>query len=318
MISNKTKKLCSLLLILVMIVSLSACGGKEVKIDPAGYADQDAFLKDMAKGIQNRQEVNDKKANGSDDEKIEYYKELVQSELDQIGKYESAVFSDSKFNYLVHHYINACKMQYSGAENMKNSTLYNALWSGGYTVRKGIIVTLYEQYDLPITSEEVASYRDSSSGYTLSIAPSSSAQTEEDTTPYSLGDVLTVEYDKGTAKVSVDKVIVNRTELKWIATNHGDVGLTDDSCTWWISYYDSDGYWLGRGTGDLDGPFKPGSTITVTNTTYGYQDFFDKIAYVAIDYLAIDSGGPGMWKGAFFHYAFDMKGNQIDYDSLIR
>ena len=175
------RKVVSLLLSITLIVMLSACGQGTPKTDAAGYADQAAFLKDMAKGIQKRLAALDdeKHANDTDEQKAEYLKALVKCELDCVEKYEDAVFEDSKFNELAHHYIHACKMQYSGATNIKSTTLYNALWSGGSTARKGIIVTMYEQYDLPIDSNTVANYTGGATGYTVTIGSSSNSPKKE-------------------------------------------------------------------------------------------------------------------------------------------
>ena len=167
--------------LLTMTLTMTACGEKPAKTGANGYADQTAFLKDMAKGIQNRlAAVDDEKhANDTDEQMAEYRKALVKCELDQIEKYEDAVFEDSKFNELAHHYIHACKMQYSGASNIKSTTLYTALWNGGSTVRSGIIVTMYEQYDLPIDSNAVANYKGGTGGYTITFGTTSNSSKKE-------------------------------------------------------------------------------------------------------------------------------------------
>ncbi len=175
------KRIVSLLLLLAVVFSCVACGSSTPKTDATGYTDPSAFLKDMAKGIQKRlAAVDDEKhANDTDEQKSEYFKSLVKCELDQIDKYESAIFEDSKFNDLAHHYIHACRMQYTGAENIRSTSLYNALWNGGSTVRKGIIVTMYEQYDLPIDSNTVANYTGGSTGYTVTINSGSNTSKKE-------------------------------------------------------------------------------------------------------------------------------------------
>ena len=175
------KQIASAILTIILVLTLTACGEKQTKIDAPDFTDQTAFLKDMAKGIQKRlATVDDEKhANDTDEQKAEYYKALVKCELDQIEKYDNCVFQDDKFNNLAHHYIHACKMQYTGAESMKSTTLYNALWSGGSSVRSGIIVTMYEQYDLPIDSKTVANYMGGSTGYTVAINSGSNTSKKE-------------------------------------------------------------------------------------------------------------------------------------------
>ena len=171
------RKAVALLLIFIFIIMLSACGQGTPKTDAAGYADQQAFLKDMAKGIKNRLAAVDDSAhaNDSDEKKAEYYKKLVKYELEQIEKYENSVFEDNKFNDLVHHYIAGCKMQQSACDYMRNPSLYNALWNGGSTIRAGIITHLYENYNLPISSEEAAYYA-SNGSVSISVSGNSAAQ----------------------------------------------------------------------------------------------------------------------------------------------
>ena len=146
--------------LLTMTLTMTACGEKPAKTDANGYADQTAFLKDMAKGIQNRLAAIDdeKHANDTDEQMAVYFNALVKCELDQIAKYEDAIFEDAKFNELAHHYIHAVQMQKTGADNIRDSELFSALWNGGITVREGIIITLYERYDLPIDSNAAAYY----------------------------------------------------------------------------------------------------------------------------------------------------------------
>jgi len=76
--------------------------------------------------------------------------------------YEDLVFEDPLFNELAHGYISACKMQLIGAQNYKNSNLYDPLWSGGSTIRNGIICEFYSRYNLPITADEASQYSPSS------------------------------------------------------------------------------------------------------------------------------------------------------------
>lgn len=263
------KIVCVLLVVFICVVC--SIVSEEYGVSKA-YADtkvcdnQREFLENMANGITTRlANVDDAgHANDTDEQRAEYLKSLVMCELELIANYDDVVFEDSKFDDLAHHYIQACKMQYSGAENIKNTMLYNALWSGGSMVRSGIIVTMYERYDLPIDSSTVSNYL-GSSGYTNNNVSSPAPQMTQNIVPYSLGEVITVLCDRGTAKVSLDKVEVVGDKIEWTVTNHGEIGFTIDSSFWNISVYDSDGYYLSRGTttGHQD-PLKPGSTVIVT------------------------------------------------------
>ena len=165
-----------IIIFLLSIVFLTACGNNTSDADSPVYTNQDEFLNAMAKGIQNRLAAVDDEAhaNDTDEQKAAYYKKLVRCELDQISKYEDAVFQDNTFNELAHFYISACRMQESACENMRNLSLYNSLWNGGRTIREGIITTLYQQYNLPISSEIAANY---SGGSTITITTSTAPNT---------------------------------------------------------------------------------------------------------------------------------------------
>ena len=117
-----------IIVLILSVVFLSACGNNTSDAMSPVYANQDDFLSAMAKGIQNRlAQVDDAAhANDTDEQEAAYYKNLVSCELDQISKYEEAVFEDNAFNELAHYYISACRMQQSACENMRNLSLYNS------------------------------------------------------------------------------------------------------------------------------------------------------------------------------------------------
>lgn len=180
------KRIVLLILAFSLLLSLSACGAKSEPAYEGEYASQEAFLDAMAKGISNRlKNVNDGKQR-TDEEKSEYYIQLVKYELEQIETYEDLVFADPLFNELAHGYINACKMQLVGAQNYRNSNLYDPLWSGGSTIRNGIICEFYSRYNLPITSEEASQYSPSaSSGGNVSLSLNGTLNLETGLTFYS-------------------------------------------------------------------------------------------------------------------------------------
>ncbi len=225
------KKLISSILI-IFLFFLAACGTTPVaKADTGEYADQDAFLKAMAKGIQTRlSNVDDAKhANDTDEQRAAYYSRLVKYELDQIEKYDDAIFEDSKFDVLAHHYIHACQMQATATENVRNATLYNALWDGGSTARRGIIVTMYEQYDLPIDSGMVDNYRGNASTFnpTFGSTNNSTPQTSNDSVskgkPLALGEPIEITTKDGTFKIAIESAHF-LTDEKWmtLAKQRGD------------------------------------------------------------------------------------------------
>lgn len=164
------KRVGLLVLVVSLLLSLSACGAKSEPVYEGEYASQEAFLEAMAKGISNRLKNVDDDKQRTDEENCEYLVGLVNYELEQIEAYENLVFEDTLFDELAHGYISACKMQLVGAQNYKNSNLYNPLWNGGSTIRNGIICELYSRYNLPITSEEANNY--SASGVTVTYSVS--------------------------------------------------------------------------------------------------------------------------------------------------
>ncbi len=119
---------------------------------------QEDFLNSMALGINNRI-AKDNPSDMTYEDQMRLFKELVEIEIAEIEKYENVKFSDETFNSLAHSYISACKSQKFAVENYKNEQIYNALWNGGYNIRAGIIVEMYEKYNLPITAEQVNKYR---------------------------------------------------------------------------------------------------------------------------------------------------------------
>lgn len=140
-----------LLWLLVCILLLGAALGCAQKPAASGgpVGDQEAFLADMAKGVKERLALADEEEEKmSDEEFIAFRIKLVDCELNKVSKYADAVFADERFNILAHNYINACQMQKDAMGFYNNTDLYSALWDGGRSARAGVIVTLYEQYNL--------------------------------------------------------------------------------------------------------------------------------------------------------------------------
>lgn len=184
------KKAVSIILFVCMVL-LMGCNNATSTTE---FADQQQFLKDMAKGIENRlAKVDDEKhKNDNDEQKAEYWKELVECELDKVEKYEAMVFSDKMFDRLAHHYISACKMQQTAAMQYKNKTFSSELWSSGRAARAAIITEFYSHYDLPLTGEAAASYAPSNN--VVGTAGSSSGKV--DYTQY-IQDIKITELGKG-------------------------------------------------------------------------------------------------------------------------
>ena len=163
----KRLKLISACLLCTTI--LSACGNANTQqTSSAASASQDEFLQAMAAGISARLADNTDETNMTEEQKAELFQNLVDTELAQIDKYDDVIFEDDKFNSLAHEYINACHSQKLATEYYKNTTMYNALWDSGRNIRAAIISYLYENYELPITSEQAAEYNTTGSvSYTV-------------------------------------------------------------------------------------------------------------------------------------------------------
>lgn len=195
---KQRKKLPIILLVIVMLCLTSCSSNKS--------ASQDDFLKDMSKGIKSRISSDKDTSAMSELQIAEYYAELVNCELKEIGKYSDAEFPDKRFNTLAHQYINACEIQLAATENYRNSSLYDAMWSGGREVRSAIIVYFYENYDLNLSDDELASYLPSSANYSITIDSSG-------------GDVLDLFSDKDDVKLSHGDLTIEKSEGE--QTNYG-------------------------------------------------------------------------------------------------
>ena len=126
----------------------------------SAYANPTDFLNSMAKGIDARlKESGLDTSDMNSEEHAAYFRRLVSCELNEIEQYSNLTFADEKFNKLAHCYIEACQLQAFALENYENDLLYDALWTSGRISRSGIIITMYDEYDLPITEEQVDGYR---------------------------------------------------------------------------------------------------------------------------------------------------------------
>ncbi len=129
-------------------------------------ATQEEFLKSMASGIKKRIDNGDDDESEMDDKQLaEYYKELVNYELEEIEKYSGVRFDDDNFNDLAHRYIESLKFQLSATENYKHEYLYTGFWWGGRLARCGIITEMYEKFDLDISSDDLENYKKSLNDY---------------------------------------------------------------------------------------------------------------------------------------------------------
>ena len=164
-------KLLSLALSLVLLIGIFACGDfsafaaseNSEKTTKENTKSQEAFLEDMAKGINNRlMAIDDPDESASNEVWAEYNRMLVQCELDQIEKYSDTTFDDEEFNKLAHDYIEGCELQLSATKHYGEAT-FDSLWDSGYLLRCDSIVQLYEKYGLKIRKDDYESYLQGSS-----------------------------------------------------------------------------------------------------------------------------------------------------------
>ena len=162
-------KKCKLIsVVLLLLICSTACSNSQQPSTSATSANQDEFLQSMATGISARLADSEDDSNMTDEQTAEYFSKLVDYELSEISKYENATFADETFNDLAHEYINACNSQKIATKYYKNTQLYNALWDDARNIRSAIISYLYQNYELPITSEQAAEYNTTGSvSYTV-------------------------------------------------------------------------------------------------------------------------------------------------------
>lgn len=189
----KKHRLVIACMMLLLSIVLIGCGSKK-------SASQNDFLKDMSEGIKSRIASDKDTSTMSDAEIAEYYAELVNCELRKIGKYSDAEFSDKRFNTLAHQYINACEIQLAATENYRDENLYNAMWNNAREIRSAIIVYFYENCNLNLTDDEIASYLPSNADYSITVDASGGnildAFSDKDDVKLSHGD-LTIEKHEG-------------------------------------------------------------------------------------------------------------------------
>lgn len=282
------KRTVLLIMVLSLLLSLSACGTKPEPVYEGEYASQEAFLEAMAKGISNRLKNVDDGKQYTDEEKSEHYVKLVTYELDQIVAYEDLVFEDPLFNELAHGYISACKMQLIGAQNYKNSNLYNPLWNGGSTIRNGIICEFYTRYNLPITADEASQYSPSSGSVSYTVS----------------GDTEVFDWfnDDGDIVLSVGELVIEDAsisfnkaysaeydcyECSFVVRNHSEYSLESLSIHCVIT--DSKGNILGAESGSINNtiPSKKSATLEFNVYLKDYPSGF----HVVPDYFYYDCNG---------------------------
>lgn len=137
---------CILLACGALIAGCAEQGGQ----DQPQYAD-DAFMQSLAKGYEARDALVEKSSKS--DKSAEYYEKLVDAELNQVEKYQSSQFEDSKLQESAIAYINSLKDQREAAElySTDNDT-FQQDWQKAYDKRTALLKTFVDDYGLTVSS----------------------------------------------------------------------------------------------------------------------------------------------------------------------
>ena len=149
---QKMKKVISLLLALAMVFALCACGGAK---------NDDAFLKNLQKGIEKRISVEEKiSQNGSARFSPEALTSGVSEELNAIGSLSDYTFADAELEALAEAYVAALNNQVAGgAQYTSNYTAFiDTYYSKGYYPQMQLLCTIYDDYGLEIKKKSLEKF----------------------------------------------------------------------------------------------------------------------------------------------------------------
>lgn len=118
--------------------------------DQPQYADE-AFMQSLAKGYEARDALVEKST--KTDKSTEYYEKLVDAELNQVEKYQSSQFEDSKLQENAIAYINSLKDQREAAELCAtDNEKFQQDWQKAYDKRATLLKTFVDEYGLTVSS----------------------------------------------------------------------------------------------------------------------------------------------------------------------
>ena len=273
-------------LILVMgllLICSTACSNSQQPSTSATSANQDEFLQSMATGISARIADDTDTSNMTDEQEAEHFSKLVDCELSEISKYENATFTDETLNDLAHEYINACNSQKIATKYYKNAQLYNALWDDARNIRAAIISYLYQNYELPITSEQAAEYNTTGSvSYTIDSDTANffNAFNDDGEVQLSQGDLSIIGADKE-RKTVLDDVFFN---YSYIVRNNSTATL--NLITVHCSILDKNENVIGTTSANIDATILPNKDVSCDGSiTLGD---YPAAAYIRIDNLDYD------------------------------
>ena len=277
-------KKCKIIsVVLLLLIFSTACGNSQQASTSATSANQDEFLQAMATGISARFADTTDDSNMTDEQKAKYFSNLVDCELSEISKYENVTFADETLNDLAHEYINACNSQKLATKYYKNAQLYNALWNDARNIRSAIISYLYQNYELPITSEQAAEYNTTGSvSYTVDSDTANffNAFNDDGEVQLSQGDLSIVGADKE-RKTILDDVFFN---YSYIVRNNSTATL--NLITVHCSILDKNENVIGTTSASIDATILPNKDVSCDGSiTLGD---YPTAAYIRIDNLDYD------------------------------
>ena len=148
------KRITALILCLVMVFSLCACGEPAVKND-------EVFLKNLAAALDARWTESEK--GSSENQSVsDYYQKLVSIEKQKLGSFSDYTFSDSKLAELAKTYFEALDKQMEGAKiyGSDNARYTKLFTTEGYNVRAKTIKQIYDAYGLKTNSNHSSTLED--------------------------------------------------------------------------------------------------------------------------------------------------------------
>ena len=142
------KRTFALILVLLMAISVGACGTQQPEESmPPDYCDED-FLNDLKAGLIARWDFTED-TNNSELPENEYRTTCVRFEFDRLEQYKTGLFKDSKLQERALSYINLLNDQLD-ALNLFSADYekYRALWSETYDKRTQLITALINDYNI--------------------------------------------------------------------------------------------------------------------------------------------------------------------------
>ncbi len=149
---GKFKKTFTAILISALVanaVFLAGCstGESQNQVESA----DSGFIQSVAKGFEARDALTEKSSKANTSE--EYYKKLVDAELEQVERYQDAQFADDKLREDAIAYIDSLKDQRSAAESYStDNDKFQQDWQKAYDKRTTLLKVFVDDYGLTVSS----------------------------------------------------------------------------------------------------------------------------------------------------------------------